>query len=53
MSKWLYNFTYRVDLDLWPFVISAVFALGIGLITVTYITVKAALLNPVNSLKYE
>ncbi|MFW9972084.1 MAG: ABC transporter permease [Candidatus Odinarchaeota archaeon] len=53
MSKWLYNFTYRIDLDLWPFVISAVFALGIGLITVSYITVKAALLNPVDSLKYE
>ncbi len=53
MSRWLQNFAYRINLTWWMFVSAAVLALAIALITVSLQTVKAALRNPVDTLRYE
>ncbi len=53
MDRWLQNFAYRIELSWWMFVLAAVLALVIALITVSFQTVKAALRNPVDSLRYE
>ena len=53
MSSWLEEFAYRVTIS-WPiFVLAGLAALGIALATVSYQSVKAALGNPVDSLRYE
>jgi putative ABC transport system permease protein len=53
MSRWLQNFAYRISLSWWMFVAGAVLALVIALITVSLQTVKAALKNPIDTLRYE
>ncbi len=53
MKNWLQNFAYRTDMGIWIFVLSAVLALLVGLLTISYQSIKAALCNPVNSLRYE
>jgi ABC-type antimicrobial peptide transport system permease subunit len=53
MNYWLQNFAYRVGLTLWPFLLAAALALGVALLTVIYQTMKAAMANPVDSLRYE
>ena len=53
MNKWLQNFAYRIELSWWMFILAAVLALLVALITVSFQTVKAALKNPIDSLRYE
>ncbi len=53
MNRWIQNFAYRIKLSWWMFVFAAVLSLLIALITVSSQTVKAALKNPVDSLRYE
>ena len=53
MNRWLQGFAYETKLGLEIFVFSAVLALGISLLTVSYQAIKAALTNPVESLRYE
>ena len=53
MKKWLQNFAYRIDLSFWPFLLAGVFALFIGLLTVSWQTVRAATANPVEAMRYE
>lgn len=53
MKKWLNDFAYRTDLSLWVFIAAGLLALLIALFTVGYQAVKAAMANPVDSLKYE
>lgn len=53
MQKWLQGFAYRTDIGLWVFVFSAALAFLISVITVSYQSLKAALANPVDSLRYE
>jgi putative ABC transport system permease protein len=53
MQQWLRDFAYRLDLTLWPFVLSGIFAFGVALITVSFQAIKAALANPVEALRYE
>ncbi len=53
MSKWLQNFAYRVDMDWRIFVLSGVFALTIAVLTVSFQSIKAALVNPANTLRHE
>jgi putative ABC transport system permease protein len=53
MDKWLQGFAYRIDINLWTFIISGVLALTIALITVSYQAIKAAVANPIDSLRYE
>jgi len=53
MSSWLENFSYRIDLGIGTFLTGAVISLAIVGLTVGYRTIKAALANPVEALKYE
>jgi putative ABC transport system permease protein len=53
MNKWLEDFAYRIELSWWMFALSGIIALLIALITVGYQAIKAAMANPVDSLKYE
>jgi len=53
MTKWLQNFAYRMNMGLWPFVLAAVLAFVIALMTVSYQSIRAAFTNPVDSLRYE
>ncbi len=53
MNQWLQDFAYRIDVTLWPFVLSGIFALGVALLTVSFQAIKAALANPVETLRYE
>ncbi|RYG01531.1 MAG: ABC transporter permease, partial [Chitinophagaceae bacterium] len=51
MKNWLQQFAFRIDLSLWIFVLAGVSALVISLITISYHTIRAALVNPVESIK--
>ena len=53
MHKWLQDFAFRVDIAWWIFGLAGVLALSIALLTVSYQAVKAALTNPVKSLRAE
>jgi putative ABC transport system permease protein len=53
MNKWLQTFAYRMDLNIWLFLLSGLFALSVAILTVIIQTFKAAMANPVKSLKYE
>lgn len=53
MNHWLQGFDYRISLTWWIFLASGILALFIALLTVSYQSVKAALANPVEALKYE
>jgi putative ABC transport system permease protein len=53
MTAWLQNFAYRIDINVWIFIVSGVAALVIALATVSFQAVKAALANPIDSLRYE
>jgi putative ABC transport system permease protein len=53
MNKWVQSFAYRTSISLWIFVFSATLALVIALITVSFQSIKVALANPVDSLRYE
>lgn len=53
LSKWLENFAFRTELSLSLFAIAGIAALAIALVTISYHIVKAARINPVESLRYE
>ena len=53
MKVWLQNFAYRTSIEFWTFLVAAGLAFLIALLTVSYQAVKAALSNPVESLRYE
>jgi putative ABC transport system permease protein len=53
MSKWLEDFSYRIEIGWWVFILSGGVALLIALVTVGYQAIKAATANPIESLKYE
>ncbi|HTI61810.1 ABC transporter permease [Mucilaginibacter sp.] len=53
MNKWLQGFAYKISLSWWIFISAAGTALVIALITVSYQAIKAALANPVKSLRSE
>jgi putative ABC transport system permease protein len=53
MQRWLEDFTYRIDIQWWVFVIAGCFALIITLLTVGLQSLKSAVANPVKSLRTE
>lgn len=53
LSGWLEKFAYRITFEWWFFVAAAVIAMAIALLTVSYQAIKAALIDPVKSLKSE
>ncbi|HEY5462181.1 MAG TPA: ABC transporter permease [Hanamia sp.] len=53
MNKWLQGYTYRINISWGIFLIAGLIAIAIALITVSFQAIKAALANPVNSLRSE
>lgn len=53
MNRWLANFSYRIDIQWYVFVIAGTLALFITMLTVSFQSIKATLTNPVDSLKME
>jgi putative ABC transport system permease protein len=53
MQKWLQGFAYRIEMGWWVFALAGGLALVIALLTVSTQAIKAALANPVDSLRYE
>ncbi|MDT0606366.1 ABC transporter permease [Croceitalea rosinachiae] len=53
MSSWLERFAYKVSIDPWVFVAAGVVAMIIAIVTVSFQAIKAALANPVKSLRTE
>lgn len=52
-GKWLQNFYYRINLGVFTFALGLTIALGVALLTISYRILKAASINPAQSLKYE
>ncbi|MDA3890366.1 MAG: ABC transporter permease, partial [Salinivirgaceae bacterium] len=53
MHEWLNNFAYKTELSLWIFALAGILALVIALLTVSFLSWKAASRNPVEGLRYE
>ncbi|MEJ2613746.1 MAG: hypothetical protein P8Z35_02215 [Ignavibacteriaceae bacterium] len=53
MNNWLKDFAYRININLWVFLLSGIIALVIALLTVSSHAIKAATSNPIKSLRYE
>jgi putative ABC transport system permease protein len=53
MNIWLLDFQYRIDIQVWVFILSGITALGIAMGTVIMQSVRAAWMNPVRSLRME
>jgi putative ABC transport system permease protein len=53
MNRWLQDFTYRISIDWWVFGLAGLLAVAIALLTISFQSIKAALMNPVKSLRSE
>lgn len=53
MNEWLADFAYKIDISWWVFALAGGLAVGIALLAVSFQSVKAALMNPVKSLRSE
>ncbi|HEX5153775.1 MAG TPA: ABC transporter permease [Parafilimonas sp.] len=53
MNKWLQDFAYRININRWIFILSALAAIVIALVTISFQAIKAAVANPVKSLRTE
>lgn len=53
MNQWLNDFAYKIDIAWWVFALAGLLAVGIALLTVSFQSIKAALTNPVKSLRSE
>ena len=53
MQQWLQNYTYRIDISWWIFIAAGTLAMIIALATVSFQAIKAAIANPVKSLRTE
>jgi putative ABC transport system permease protein len=53
MNKWLQSFAYRTNISWWIFIVASLAAIMIALLTVSFQAIKAAIANPVKSLRTE
>ncbi|WP_185154527.1 ABC transporter permease [Fulvivirga sp. M361] len=53
LERWLSEFAYRINLQIWPFVIAGIITFIVSMITILYHALKASFINPVTTLKYE
>ncbi len=53
MTQWLQGFSYKIDVEWWVFALAGLLAVGIALLTVSFQSIKAALMNPIKSLRSE
>jgi putative ABC transport system permease protein len=51
--RWLEEFAYHIEVAWWIFALAGLLAVGIALLTVSFQSIKAALMNPVKSLRNE
>ena len=53
MNSWLQGFAYRINIEIWTFILAGMLALVVALLTVSFQALKAAVANPVEALRYE
>ena len=53
MHRWLQDFAYKINIEWWVFALAGLLAVGIALLTVSFQSIRAALMNPVKSLRSE
>ncbi|WP_020605238.1 ABC transporter permease [Spirosoma spitsbergense] len=53
MNRWLQGFAYKTEIGWWVFAVAGLLAVGIALLTVSFQSIKAALMDPVESLRSE
>ncbi len=53
MHEWLKTYTYRIDISVWVFLLAGLLTIAIALLTISYQAIKAAIANPVKSLRSE
>ena len=53
MNRWLQDFAYKISIEWWYFALAGLLAIGIALLTVSFQSIRAALMNPVKSLRSE
>lgn len=53
MNSWLDGYAYRVEISIWIFIVSALLAILIALVTVSYQSIRASISNPVHALRNE
>jgi ABC-type antimicrobial peptide transport system permease subunit len=53
MHKWLQNYAYRVGIDWWIFILAGLLALLVAVFTISFQSIRAAIANPVKSLRTE
>ena len=53
MNRWLQDYAYKIDIEWWVFALSGLLAVGVALLTISFQSIKAALMNPVKSLRSE
>lgn len=53
MNKWLEDFTYKIDAEWWIFTVAGLISIAIALLTVSVQSIRAAMANPVDSLRNE
>jgi hypothetical protein len=53
MNKWLQDYVYRINISWWIFLAGGISAIVIALLTVSFQAIKAAVANPVKSLRTE
>ena len=53
INKWLQDYAYRVEISWWIFLVAVVLALVIALVTISFQAIKAAIANPIKSLRTE
>jgi len=53
MQSFLKEYTYKIDIEIWVFVLAAMLSVGVALLTISFQSIRAALMNPVKSLRSE
>jgi putative ABC transport system permease protein len=53
MNEWLQSFAYKIDMSWWMFAAAGAISILIAMLTVSFQAIKAALINPVRSLRSE
>jgi putative ABC transport system permease protein len=53
MHRWLQNFAYQADIQWWVFVMAAILSVAVAFVTISFQSIRAALMNPVKSLRSE
>jgi predicted permease len=53
MNKWLQDYAFRIDISWWIFVVGGLISIAVALATVSYRAIRAAVVNPVDSLRSE